>query len=78
MITLDVLSGEKVGLACNKTIKDITISKKLVYTNKIILVDIVAGTNDNWSVDILVEGGIVCEETEVIVWTTVVLDDTEK
>ena len=78
MITLDVLSGEKVGLACNKTIKDITISKKLVYTNKIILVDIVAGTNDNWSVDILVEGGIVCEEAEVIAWTTVVLDDTEK
>ena len=78
MIVLDVLSGEKVGLACDKTIKYITISKKLVYTNKIILVDIVAGTNDNWSVDILVEGGIVCEETEVIVWTTVVLDDTEK
>ena len=37
-----------------------------------------AGTNDNWSVDILVEGGIICEEAEVIAWTIVILDDTEK
>ena len=47
-----------------KLLKDIAISKKLVYTNRIIFIN-VGGTNDSWFVD----------KAVIITWTIGVLEN---
>ena len=47
----DMSSDIRVAKVYHKTIKDIIISKKLLYSNMIILVNILGRTNDIWFFD---------------------------